>query len=384
MRRVKTAVIGSGFMGRVHSEAIRRLGHVDIAAVAAHTAEEAARFGEAIGVERTTGNYEELLADPSIEAVHICTPNAVHFPMSKAALQAGKAVLCEKPMCMTVAEAQEMVQLADKKQLPNGVNHNLRFYPVLQHIRRMIEAGELGDVLVVQGTYSQDWLLYDTDYNWRIEKAANGALRVVGDIGSHWMDLVQHLTGQKITALCADLQIFHKTRKKPKTSIQTFAGKTLQPEDYDQVPIETEDFGAVLVHLGDRARGAYTVSQVSAGCKNRFQMEIFGTKCGVAWNQERPDELWVGHRNSPNQLILKDPSLLHPKAAGYADLPGGHSEGYDDTHKQLFRRFYQKVADPLAPVEYPTFADGLWGMQLLEKVQESHAKRGWTFTSENG
>jgi predicted dehydrogenase len=289
-------------------------------------------------------------------------------------------VLCEKPLSMSVAEAQEMVDLAAAKNLPNCVNHNLRFYPVVQQIRRMIEAGDLGDILVVQGTYSQDWLLYDTDYNWRIEKAANGALRVVGDIGSHWMDLVQHLTGLQITALCADLQIVHKTRKKPKKAIQTFAGKTLRPEDYEEVPIETEDFGAVLVHLGDRARGAYTVSQVNAGCKNRFQMEIFGTKCGVIWNQERPDELWIGHRNSPNQILLKDPSLLYPEAAKYADLPGGHSEGYDDTHKQVFRRFYAKVADPSAPVDYPTFAEGLHGMKLLQKVMESNEKRGWVDT----
>jgi predicted dehydrogenase len=377
---VKTAVIGAGFMGKVHSEAIRRVGHVDIAAVVAANPAEAVAFGQSIGVERTSGDYKEILADPTIEAVHVCTPNALHYPLSKAALEAGKAVLCEKPLAMSAAEAQDMVNLAERTGLPNCVNHNLRYYPVVQHIRRMIETGELGDVLVVQGTYSQDWLLYDTDYNWRIERAANGPLRVVGDIGSHWMDLVQHLTGLQITALCADLQIVHKTRKKPKRAIQTFAGKTLSPDDYEEVQIDTEDFGAVLVHLGDRARGAYTVSQVNAGCKNRFQMEIYGTKCGVQWNQERPDELWIGHRNSPNQVIIKDPSLLHPEAASYADLPGGHSEGYDDTHKQVYKRFYRKVADPSAPVEYPTFADGLHGMRLLEKVIESNDKRGWVDT----
>jgi predicted dehydrogenase len=244
----------------------------------------------------------------------------------------------------------------------------------------MIEAGELGEVLVVQGTYSQDWLLYDTDYNWRIEKAANGPLRVVGDIGSHWMDLVQHLTGLEITALCADLQIIHKTRKRPKGEVETFSGKKLKPEDYHEIQIETEDFGAVMLHLGERARGAFTVSQVNAGCKNRFQMEIYGTKCGVQWNQERPDELWIGYRNTPNQIIVKDPSMLLGDAATYADLPGGHSEGYDDTHKQVYKRFYRKVADPSAPVEYPTFADGLHGMKLLEKVMESNEKRGWVKT----
>jgi predicted dehydrogenase len=377
MRRVKTAVIGAGFMGRVHAEAIRRVGNVDLVAVAGVSEEEAAGFGESIGVERTTGDYRTLLADPEIQAVHVCTPNALHYPVAKAAIEAGKAVLCEKPLTLSVDEARELVELAESKQVANCVNHNLRYYPVVQQIRRMIEAGELGDVLIVQGTYSQDWLLYDTDWNWRIDSKANGALRAMGDIGSHWMDMIEHLTGLKITGLCADLQTIHKTRKRPKVAIQTFAGKTLQPEDYDEVPIDTEDFGSVLLRMGDRARGAFTVSQMSAGCKNRFAFEIFGSKCGVGWNQERPDELWIGHRNTPNQVLIKDPSLLNPKAAAYADLPGGHSEGYDDTHKQVFKRFYKKVADPLAAIEYPTFAEGLHGMEKLAKVLESSKKQSW-------
>jgi len=377
LRKIKTAVIGAGFMGRAHSDAIRRLGHVEIEAVCGVSDEEARRFGEAIGVARATGDYRTLLDDRQIEAVHVCTPNSLHAPVSIAFMEAGKHVLCEKPLTLDAAEAQAMTDLAAKKGLANCVNHNLRYYPVVQQIRRMIEAGELGDILVVQGTYSQDWLLYDTDYNWRIEAKENGRLRAMGDIGSHWMDMIQHLTGLRITSLCADLMTFHKTRKKPKMAIETFAGKTLRPEDYDEVPIETEDYGAVLIRLGDRARGAFTVSQVAAGCKNRFQVEIYGAKGGVMWNQERPDELWIGNRNSPNQLIVKDPSLLKPAAATYADLPGGHGEGYDDTHKQVFRRFYRKIADPSAPVDYPTFADGLWGMKLLAKVLDSVATGGW-------
>jgi predicted dehydrogenase len=290
---------------------------------------------------------------------------------------AGKHVLCEKPLTVSAAEARDLVDVAKATGVANCLNHNLRYYPVVQHIRRLREIGDLGEILVVQGTYSQDWLLYDTDWNWRIVAKENGPLRVMGDIGSHWMDMVQHLTGLRITSLCADLQIFHKTRKRPKVTVETFAGKTLRPEDYEEVPIDTEDFGAVLVRLGDRARGAFTASQVSTGCKNRLQMEIYGTKAGVIWNQERPDELWIGQRNANNQILLKDPSLLAEKARSYADLPGGHGEGYDDAHKQVFRRFYQKVADPSAPIEYPTFADGLQMMQLLDKVLESSQKRAW-------
>ena len=377
MKKVTTAIIGTGFMVRVHIEGIRRLGHVEVVAVAGSSDASAKKFAAEMGVERSTGDYKTLLADPSIDAVHVLTPNSLHFPMSMAALEAGKAVLCEKPLTVTSAEAKKMVALAAKKNLPNAVCHNLRYYPVVQHVRRIIESGELGEILHVQGTYSQDWLLYETDFNWRIEADRNGELRAMGDIGSHWMDMIQHLTALPITSVCADLATFHKTRKKPKVAVQTFAGKKLKPNDYEDVAITTDDWGAVMLRLGDRARGAFTVSQVAAGCKNKFAFEIYGTKAGVQWNQEEPDRLWIGHRNTPNQLIVKDGSLLHPKAAAYAELPGGHSEGYDDSHKALYKRFYQKIADPSVPVEYPTFEDGLRGMILLEKVAESAKKQKW-------
>ncbi len=377
MRKLKTAIIGTGFMGKVHAEGIRRLGNVEIVAVAASSDRKARDFADSIGVERATGDYKTLLADAALDAVHVLTPNALHYPMCKAALEAGKNVLCEKPFTMTSAEARELVSLAASKGLANALEHNLRYYPLVQQIRRMIEAGDLGEILIVQGTYSQDWLLYDTDWNWRIESKENGKLRAMGDIGSHWMDMIQHLTGLSITALCAELSTFHKTRKRPKGSVETFTGKTLQPEDYQNVSIDTEDYGAVLLHLGERGRGAFTVSQMSAGRKNMFTFDIYGTRSGVSWNQERPDELWIGNRNSPNQIIIKDGSLMYPKAAAFADLPGGHSEGYDDSHKQLIKRFYARVADKNAAVEYPTFEDGVRGMHLLEKVLESSEKCGW-------
>jgi len=364
-------------MGRIHAENLRRLGNVEIAAVAGSSGEHARRFGESIGVLRTTGNYRELLEDAGIDAVHILTPNALHYPMCRAALEYGKHVICEKPFTVSVDQARELVELAAKTGLANGIQHNLRYYPVVQQIRRMIEAGDLGEVLIVQGTYSQDWLLYDSDWNWRVQADANGPLRAMGDIGSHWMDLIEHLSGLRITELCADLATFHRTRRRPKGSVETFAGKQSAPNEYENIPIDTEDFGSVLVRLGARARGAFTVSQMSAGRKNAFTIEIYGTRAGAAWNQERPDELWIGQRNTPNQVVIKDPALLYPQAAAYADLPGGHSEGYDDTHKQVFKRFYARVADPSAPAQYPTFEDGLRGMQLLEKVAESAKNRTW-------
>jgi len=377
MQKIKTAIVGTGFMGKVHAENVRRLGNVEIEAVVGSRPETARKFAESAGIPIATDNLKDVLENKEIAAVHICTPNVDHFPMSLAGIEAGKAVLCEKPMTMNVQEARRLVEAAKAKNAVNCVQHNLRYYPVVQQIRQMIAHGDLGEVLIVQGTYSQDWLLYDTDWNWRLDSKSNGKLRVMGDIGSHWMDMIQHLTALNITAVCADLTTFHKTRKRPKGSVETFSGKKLQPGEYEEFPIDTEDFGMVMLRLGERARGAFAVSQMSAGRKNKFEFEIFGTKAGVAWNQETPDLLWIGHRNEPNQIIVKDGSLFYPAAAAFADLPGGHSEGYDDSHKQVFKHFYARVADPSVPIDYPTFEDGLHGMILLEKVAESAAKRAW-------
>lgn len=377
MKRLKTAVIGTGFMGRVHLEALRRVEHVDVIAVVGRQLDPAKKLAETYGVPLALDDYRELLKDPELDAVHVCTPNASHYPIAKAVMQAGKNVLCEKPVAVSTQEAEELAAIAAQTKLRNCVCHNLRFYPMVQQMRRMREAGQLGEILVAQGTYSQDWMLYDTDWNWRVDDKTSGPSRVMADIGSHWFDMVEHITGLQVTSLCADLQIFYPTRKRPKRSVETFTGKLPAAEDVDEVPVTTEDFGAVVFRLGEQARGAMTASQVSAGRKNGLSVEIYGTKASVTWNQERPDELWIGNRNTPNQIIVKDPSLLLPAAGRYADLPGGHSEGYDDTFKQVFRRFYASIADPSAPAEYPQIADGLRQMRILDAEMESSKKRAW-------
>jgi predicted dehydrogenase len=376
MKPIRTAILGTGFMGRVHLEAVQRVESVEAAAIFGRNADASARLAAGFSVPKATSDYRELFRDPAIDAVHICTPNAQHYSMAKEALAAGKHVLCEKPLTTTVAEAEELVALAARTKLRNGVCHNLRYYPQVQQMRALREAGELGEILVVQGTYSQDWLLYDTDWNWRVDAKAAGASRAMADIGSHFFDMAEHVTGLRVSSLCADLQTFHKTRKQPKGSVETFANKMMRPEDYVETPVETEDFGAVVFRMGDRTRGAMTASQVSAGRKNGLSIEIFGTKSSVAWNQERPDELWVGHRDSGNSIFIKDPSLLTGRARGYADLPGGHSEGYDDTFKQVFRRFYASISAPDS-IEYPQFADGLRQMVILDSVLASHRARKW-------
>jgi predicted dehydrogenase len=377
MKRIRTAIIGTGFMGRVHLEAVRRLGFVEVAAIAGRRIDAARSMADAFHVERVESHYDRILEDPEIQAIHICTPNSLHAPIAKAALAAGKHVLCEKPLAMSTKEAQEIETLARAKNLRNCTCHNLRYYPMVQQMRSMREAGDLGEILVVQGTYSQDWLLHDTDWNWRIESDKNGPSRVMADIGSHWCDMAEHVTGQRIHSLCADLQTFHKIRKRPKVSVETFAGKTLSPEDYELVPIDTEDFGSVIFRMGERARGAFTASQVSAGRKNRLNIEIFGTKSSVVWDQERPDELWIGNRNTNNQMLVKDPSLMKPQAQAFAELPGGHVEGYNDTFKQVFRRFYKSIENPDSTPEYPQFADGHRQLKILEAEMASHKTRAW-------
>ncbi len=377
MKTIRTAIFGTGFMGRVHLEALRRVEFIEAVAIVGRTAESARCLGAGFSIPTIATDYREILRDPAVDAVHICTPNAQHFSMAKDALLAGKHVLCEKPLATSVDEGAELVSLAARQGLRNCVCHNLRYYPMVQQMRSMREAGDLGEILVVQGTYSQDWLLYDTDWNWRVETKAGGPSRCMADIGSHWFDMAEHITGLRVKSLCADLQTFHPTRKQPKHSVETFANKLLGPEDYIETPVDTEDFGAVIFRMGARTRGCVTASQVSAGRKNRLSIEIYGTRSSLAWDQERPDELWAGHRDAGNQIFVKDPSLLKPAARSYADLPGGHSEGYDDTFKQVFRRFYASIGKSDSVPEYPQFIDGLRQLTILNSEIQSNRQRGW-------
>lgn len=374
MKKIKVAILGTGWMGQVHTEALRRLGNIEVVGVAAGSAERARKFADEVCIERSTGDYHDFLADPEIEAVHICSTNDFHYSQTMAALAAGKHVLCEKPLAPSVEEGRQMLALATEKGLAHGTVYNVRSYPQVQQMRQMRVAGEFGDIRYVQGTYSQDWLFYDTDWNWRID---SGKSRTFADIGTHWCDLAEHVTGQKITSVCGVLETFIKTRKKPNTQVETFQGKHLRPNEYTEVPIRSEDFGAVIFEMGETARGCMTASQVAVGRKNRLFLEVYGTKCSAVWDAERPDELWIGHRNRRSEILLKDSVLFEEKARSYADLPGGHSEGYDDTFKQTFRRFYQRVADRNAPVDYPTFADGIRQLQIVDAVVSSSEKHGW-------
>jgi predicted dehydrogenase len=379
MARIGVAVIGAGFMGGVHTEALRRAG-CEVVGVLGVDDAESTKFAAATGVEKAYRSLGELLADPTVQSVHIGTPNKLHFPMAKAALEAGKHVLCEKPLAMTSAETAELVALARKHpRQAAAVNYNLRFYPLNLEARERVRGGQLGRVFHIAGSYVQDWLLLDTDYNWRVLAAEGGALRAVADIGTHWLDLVHAMTGLEAEAVCADLLTVHPVRRRPKGEIETFSGKLAKAEDLEPVEINTEDYGGLLLRFKGGARGSLTVSQVTAGRKNCLRYELAGEKGSLYWNSENPEELWMGRRGGPNELLLRDPSLVSGPARAAIGVPGGHAEGYADTFKQHFRAFYGYIAkgDFQAPAPFATFADGHREVVLCEAVLESHRKGGW-------
>jgi predicted dehydrogenase len=375
---IGVGVAGTGFIGPAHIEALRR-NSIQVLGLAESSAEKAGQKAVELGIPRSYGSLEEMLVDPDIDVVHLATPNYLHYPHAKAALLAGKHIVCEKPLSMNVAESAELVELAAETRLVNAVNFNIRMYPLIQQARSMVQNGELGDLFILQGSYLQDWLLLPTDWNWRLEPDLGGSLRAVGDIGSHWLDLLTFITGLRIQEVYADFKTFHPIRKKPSKPLETYTGKILTPEDYIDQDIYTEDYATILLHYENDVRGVLTVSQVSSGRKNRLFYEISGSKSSLAWNSERPNELWIGHRTEPNQILLKDPALLSSEARETVSYPGGHNEGFPDTFKQLYKKVYNYIlaGDYSKTPDFPTFADGHYEMQLNQAIERSAKEGKW-------
>ncbi len=378
-KKLKIGVIGVGFIGPAHMEAMRRLGH-EVSAVAEFTQELADQASERFLIPKAYGNWKDLIADPEIDIVHIASPNYLHYEHAKSALEAGKHVVCEKPLAMTSEESGELVRLAREKQLVNAVNFNVRFYPLVHEAKARVENGELGEKLyLIHGSYLQDWLLYDTDWNWRLEPDLGGDLRAVADIGSHWMDLVTFIAGTRIESVFADFETFIPIRRKPKKKIDTFGGKLEVDIAYEEKPIHTEDYASVLLKFENGARGVMTVSQVSSGRKNRLVFEINGSESSLIWDSETPNQLMIGHRPEPNQLLIKDPSLMRDTAQWTASYPGGHAEGFPDTFKQLQTAVYRYIAagDFTKQPDFPTFIDGHNLLLVDDAILKSAKESRW-------
>ena len=373
---IGTAVIGTGFIGTVHVEALRRIG-VRVTGVLGSSPERGAASAERLGVAHAYGSLDELLADPTVDVVHVTSPNDRHVEQARAALEAGRHVVCEKPLAMTAAESAALVELAQASGRVNAVNFNIRFYPLNQHARHVVGGGEIGDVRLVTGHYFQDWLLLESDWNWRLVPERGGALRAVGDIGSHWLDLLTHVTGRRITAVMAELATFVPLRREPAGPVETFA--TERATETVERTISTEDTATILLRFDNGARGAVSISQISPGRKNSLRYEVDGSEGAVAWDSEEPDRLWLGHRDRANEILLKNPALMGPDAQRAAALPAGHVEGFADTFAALFRTIYADVVAgrPSAHPTYATFADGHDEMLLGEAIAESARCGQW-------
>jgi predicted dehydrogenase len=373
---IGAAVIGSGFIGTVHIEALRRIG-VNVVGLLGSTPDRANESARRLGVARAYASLDELLADDRVEIVHVTSPNHLHHPQVQRILAAGRHVICEKPLAMTSAESSELVTLAADSGKVAAVNFNIRFYPLNQHLRGAIADNQLGDVRLISGHYFQDWLLLDTDWNWRLESDQGGALRAVGDIGSHWLDLTSFVTGCRVTEVMADLTTFMKTRRKPAGPVETFSRE--RSNETIDVPITTEDIATILLRYENGARGVVGISQVSAGRKNSLQYEVDGSASAAAWDSEQPDNLWLGHRGRPNELVSRDAALMTQPGQDAAQLPSGHVEGFADTFAALFRAVYADVTNRKMRDNppYATFADGHEEMLVGDAILRSSREGRW-------
>ena len=379
MRRIAdvgAAVIGTGFIGTVHVEALRRIG-VQVRGVLGSTPERGQARADALGVPRAYASLDALLADPAVEIVHVTSPNDLHLPQARQILASGRHVVCEKPLAMTAAESRELVDLAARTGLINATNFNIRYYPLNQHAHEVVTSGGVGDVRLVTGRYFQDWLLLESDWNWRLEPGRGGSLRAVGDIGSHWLDLMAFVTGQRVVAVMAELATFIEARREPTGPVETFS--TEVASETVTRDISTEDAAVILLRFENGARGAVSISQISAGRKNSLQYEIDGSTSSVAWDSEQPDQIWFGHRERANEILIKNPALMGEAGRAAAALPGGHVEGFGDTFGAHFRAIYADVVagGPAAAPTYPTFADGHDEMLVNDAIAESTRTGRW-------
>lgn len=379
MEKLRVAVIGTGFTGIAHIEAVRRMGMAEVVALVGSDESKAKSVAAELGIPHAYGDYQEMLNDPAIQVVHNCTPNHLHYEINKAAILSGKHILSEKPLAVSSEQSSELLQLAKQHEVVHGVNFNYRQFPMIKQLASMVRQGDFGRIHLIHGDYLQDWLLYDTDYNWRLELEAGGRSRAIADIGSHWCDTVQYVTGLKIRSVYADLTTVYPIRKKPSTQSATF-GKQEQT-DYTDVPVNTEDFASVLLRFDNGAKGAFTVSQVSAGRKNRLSLELNGQLKSAYWNQEEPEKLWMGYRDKANEILLSNPSLVASEVRSSIHYPAGHPEGWPDSLKNQMLHFYSSILKRNRTTEdvpeFATFTDGHALMKITEAILESNETSTW-------
>lgn len=377
---IQVGIIGAGFIGPAHIEAIRRLGNVTVVAICDSSQTSAEMHAKRLNIKHAYCDVDLFLQHPDLDAVHNCTPNHLHADINRKILHAGKHVFSEKPLCMTMGDAHELVKLAEQAGVVHGVSFVYRQFAMVQQAASMMRYQQLGRLFSAQGSYLQDWMLEETDYNWRVDAEKGGASRAMADIGSHWCDTIQFITGRKIVEVMADLSIVWQKRKASLNNTATF-GAEAQETQYESREVTTEDMGFVLFRFDDGSKGSFSVSQVSAGRKNRLSLEVNGSLSSLAWDQETPQQLWLGHRHKPNQTLSDDPSLMNPDVADQAHFPGGHIEGWPDAFRNMMAQFYKAVEQgkPPKPIDasFATFRDGAQVMAIVDAIVKSHQQQSW-------
>ncbi len=374
---IKAGVVGVGFIGLAHIEALRRIG-VNVVGVVGSSPERMAKKSAELDLPPVYASVEDLAADPEIDVIHIASPNAAHYDQVVTCLEAGKHVVCEKPLAVTSEQSADLVKRANEQGVIHAVCFNLRFYAHVLQARSMVGSGSLGDVRFVTGRYFQDWLLQPTDWNWRLIPEDAGELRSVGDIGSHWLDLARFISGNRVTEVMADLHTFVTVRLRPGGPVETFA--TIQDgEELVEVAMESDDAASVMLRFENGARGMVAISQVSAGRKNAVEFEVDGSIASASWESENPELMLIGRRGGPNELLHRDPSLVDDAVSQHIGYPGGHVEGYPDTFRALFAAVYTDVAQGSPGVDrvYPTFADGHDVLLVTDAIARSHKEQRW-------
>lgn len=379
MKKINVGIIGTGFIGAAHIEAIRRLGFVDVIALAENNQQLAEQKAKELNIPLAYDCVDKLLANPDIQVVHNCTPNHLHFAINKKVILAGKHVFSEKPLCLTSQEADELTSLAEQQGVTTAVGFVYRNFAMVQQAADMVRDQQIGRVFAVNGHYLQDWMLLETDYNWRVDPKVGGKSRTVADIGSHWCDTVQFVTGKKIKEVFADMSIVYPTRKASK-QVESFVTVNAD-SSYELKPVETEDYASVLVRFEDGSKGSFTVSQVSAGHKNDLTFDISGSEKSLHWEQETPQYLKIGYRQQANQILCDDPSLVNPAVRAYNHFPGGHIEGWPDAFKNMMLAFYAFIAEGKDPqqdtAKFAMFKDGAQIVHIVDAIIESAQQGKW-------
>jgi predicted dehydrogenase len=374
---VNIGLIGTGYIGPIHLNALSRLGGVKVKRVADVNVELARKAAVDYNIESSGTDWREVVRDPGIDVIHNCTPNKYHFEINKEALNQGKQVFTEKPLCMNLKEADELVNLAEKKKAVTGIGFCYRYYPAVQEMAARVRRGDAGAVRLVSGTYFQDWLSREVDWSWRLLASESGESNITADLGSHWFDLVQFVTGLEVKQVIGDLATLIPVRKRPKRQVLAF--EKMDRVETEEVTVELEDYSAVLFRLSNGSPGSFATSQVCAGRKSDTEFQVYGSTCSYAWNHKEATVLWIGHRDKPNEILIENPTLQDPSTARYATLPAGHPQGYHDAMMNMFRDYYDEFAGKTVARAAPraTFATGRVEMKILAAVLASHKGKRW-------